>query len=112
MSLCLAGYFQSVTPKSKGFVIGMAIVAVVLFIVVLFRLSRFLKLKFYPSYASFTFPFVISAIAMKQTYLFLQMQDIKVRGLITLIQFETLLATVLVLYAFARYCIHIFKKSN
>lgn len=112
MSLCLAGYFQSVTPKSKMFVIGMAIVAVLLFILVLLRLSRFLKLQFYPSYAAFTFPFVISAIAMKQTYLFLHMQDIKVRGLITLIQFETLLATVLVLYAFVRYCIHIFKKSN
>lgn len=112
MSLCLAGYFQSVTPKSKMFVIGMAIVSVLLFVLVLLQLYRFLKLKFYPSYAAFTFPFVISAIAMKQTYLFLQMQEIKVRGLITLIQFETLLATALVLYAFIKYCLHILTKSN
>ena len=110
MSLCLAGYIQSVSPKSKAFIVGMAIVAFLLFVLVLIFLIRFLKLKFYPSYAAFTFPFVISAIAMKQTNAFLQMQDIKVRGLTTLVLLETILAAVLVLYAFTRYLINIFKK--
>lgn len=110
MSLCLAGYIQSVSPKSKAFIVGMAIVAFLLFVLVLIFLIRFLKLKFYPSYAAFTFPFVISAIAMKQTNAFLQMQDIKVRGLTTLILLETILAAVLVLYAFTRYLMNIFKK--
>lgn len=110
MSLCLAGYIQSVSPKSKAFIVGMAIVAFLLFVLVLIFLIRFLKLNFYPSYAAFTFPFVISAIAMKQTNAFLQMQDIKVRGLTTLILLETILAAVLVLYAFTRYLMNIFKK--
>lgn len=110
MSLCLAGYIQSVSPKSKAFIVGMAIVAFLLFVLVLIFLIRFLKLKFYPSYAAFTFPFVISAIAMKQTNAFLQMQDIKVRGLTTLVLLETILAAVLVLYAFTRYLMNIFKK--
>ena len=110
MSLCLAGYIQSVSPKSKAFIVGMAIVAFLLFVLVLIFLIRFLKLKFYPSYAAFTFPFVISAIAMKQTNAFLQMQDIKVRGLTTLVLLETILAAVLVLYVFTRYLMSILKK--
>lgn len=110
MSLCLAGYLQSVSPKSKAFIIGMAIVAFLLFALVVIYLARFLKLKFYPSYTAFTFPFVISAIAMKQTNAFLQMQDIKVRGLTTLVLLETILAAVLVLYAFTRYIMSILKK--
>jgi len=110
MSLCLAGYIQSVSPKSKAFIIGMAIVAFLLFVLVLIFLIRFLKLKFYPSYAAFTFPFVISAIAMKQTNAFLQMQDIKIRGLTSFVLLETILAALLVLYAFTRYLMSIFKK--
>lgn len=110
MSLCLAGYIQSVTPKSKIFVIGMAIVSFALFVLVLLQIFKFLKLKFYPSYAAFTFPFVISAIAMKQTNAFLLMQETPIKGLSTLVIVQTILASILVLYAFTRYIIFIFKK--
>ena len=67
MSLCIAGYVQSVTPKSAGFLLGMFVVACVLYVFALVKAIGFLKMPFFPSYASFTFPFVISAIASKQT---------------------------------------------
>lgn len=66
-SLCVAGYVQSVTPKSYGFLMAMFVAASVLYIFALVKAVEYLKLPFFPSYASFTFPFVISAIASKQT---------------------------------------------
>lgn len=66
-SLCVAGYVQSVTPKSKGFLLAMLALATVLYVIALIKAIGYLKFKFYPSFAAFTFPFVISAIATKQT---------------------------------------------
>ena len=66
-SLCLAGYIQSVSNKSVNMIVFLAILAFILYLMVLFNLPKYLKMPFYPSYAAFTFPFVISAIAMKQT---------------------------------------------
>ena len=65
-SLCVAGYVQSVTPKSLGFLMAMLCVATVLYVFALIKAVSLLKLPFYPSMAAFTFPFVISAIAAKQ----------------------------------------------
>ena len=66
-SLCIAGYVQSVTPKSYGFLMAMFVVATVIYIFALVKAVGYLKMPFFPSYAAFTFPFVISAIASKQT---------------------------------------------
>lgn len=66
-SLCVAGYVQSVTPKSKGFLLTLLVLASILYVFALIKAIGYLKLKFYPSFAAFTFPFVISAIATKQT---------------------------------------------
>lgn len=66
-SLCIAGYVQSVIPKSKNFLLAMFVLATVLYIFALVKAIGYLRLQFYPSYAAFTFPFVISAIASKQT---------------------------------------------
>ena len=66
-SLCIAGYVQSVMPKSKSFLLAMLVLATILYIFALVKAVGYLRLQFYPSYAAFTFPFVISAIATKQT---------------------------------------------
>ena len=59
-SLCIAGYVQSVMPKSYGFLMGMFVVATVIYIFALVKAIGYLKMPFFPSYAAFTFPFVIS----------------------------------------------------
>ena len=66
-SLCIAGYVQSVMPKSYGMLMAMFVLASVLYVFALVKAIGYFKLPFFPSYASFTFPFVISAIASKQT---------------------------------------------
>ncbi len=107
-SLCIAGYVQSVTPKSKEFLLGMFAVATILYIFALVKAVSFLKLPFYPSMAAFTFPFVISAIASKQTMACLANMGSPVLALQTVVLIETVIAVVLVVYTYARFMMVIF----
>ena len=66
MSLCIVGYFSSFHEQNAAFVYFMLTAAVASYIYVTFKmLTSFLKTKFYPTYAAFTFPYVISAIAFR-----------------------------------------------
>lgn len=111
VSLCLAGYIQSVMPKSAVMITSLAIVATIIYFIVLFNLPKFLKLKFYPSYSAFTFPFVISAIATKQTMGYFANAGTPIAWLEYLVIFETIVATILVCYSLIRYCMAIIKSN-
>lgn len=112
-SLCIAGYVQSVTPKSKTFLLAMLVVATVLYLFALVKAVGYLKLKFYPSYAAFTFPFVISAIASKQTMACLASMGSPMQALQYVVLVETIIAVVFVVYTFVRFMEFIFvKKAN
>ena len=103
-ALCLAGYIQSVAPKSAAMVIGMLVLASALYIMVL------VKLPGYPSYAAFTFPFVITAIATKQSMACLTKMGMAVAWLSPVVLVETIIAAVLVIYALVRYCMAVSKS--
>ena len=68
MSLLIVGYFSSfvgqgqVTPVLVYFMLAIAAVSYLYVSIMMFSL---LKIKFYPTYAAFTFPYVISAIAFR-----------------------------------------------
>lgn len=111
-SLCIAGYVQSVTPKSRGFLLAMLAVATVLYIFALVKAVGYLKLKFYPSYAAFTFPFVISAIATKQTMACLANMGQPMPVLQYVVLIETIIAVVFVLYTFVRFMGFIFAGNK
>lgn len=111
-SLCIAGYVQSVTPKSKGFLLAMLAVATVLYVIALVKAIGYLKLKFYPSYAAFTFPFVISAIATKQTMACLANMGSPMPVLQYVVLVETIIAVVLVLYTFVRFMGFLFAGNK
>ncbi len=102
-SLCLAGYIQSVTPKAPAMVIGLLALSTALYLMVLVKLPGFLKLPFYPSYAAFTFPMVITAIAAKQSMACLTNLGYSVSWLSPVVLVETVIAAVMVLYALVRY---------
>lgn len=70
-SLCIAGYIQSITPKSVPFLLVMLAIASIIYVVSFVWCIRCLTKPFFPSHAAFTFPFVISAIACKQTAAYL-----------------------------------------
>jgi len=103
VSLCIAGCIQSSVIKNPAFLLVMLGTASVIYLVVLIRTVGFLKLKFYPSYASFTFPFVISAIAARQMMLFLTKANTPVPWLAPAVTAETAIAAVLVLYTLIRF---------
>lgn len=102
-SLCIAGYIQSVTPKSYGFILAMLVVATVIYIFALIKAVGYLKMPFYPSYAAFTFPFVISAIASKQTMACAANMGKPLPFLKYVVLVETVVAVILVVYTFVRY---------
>lgn len=109
MSLCVAGYVQSVMPKSRTFLLLMLVVATVLYVFSLVKAIGYLKLKFYPSYAAFTFPFVISAIAAKQTMACCANMGQPLAGLQYLVLIETIIAVIFVIYTFIKFMRAIFQ---
>jgi len=111
VSLCLTGYIQSVTEKSLIMIGFLAILATCLYIIVLIQLPKFLKLPFYPSYASFTFPFVISAIGMKVTMVYLTEIGQALPFLPYMVLLQTIIAIVLTFYVLIRYCIAIITSK-
>ena len=72
----------------------------------------YFKLPFFPSYASFTFPFVISAIASKQTMASLAGMEHPIPSLKLVVIAETIIAAVFVLYTLARFLLFIFAKPQ
>lgn len=108
-SLCITGYVQSVMPKSRTFLLAMLALATVLYIFALVKAVGYLKLQFYPSYAAFTFPFVISAIATKQTMACLANMGQPLPLLKPVVLVETIIAVVFVVYTFIRF---VFAKNK
>lgn len=88
----------------------LAILATVLYLVVLVKLPKYLKMPFFPSYAAFTFPFVISAIAMKQTMACLANMGSPMPWLNVVVIVETVIAVVLCVYALVRYILFVTAK--
>jgi len=111
-SLCVVGYVQSVTPKSYALLMGMYIAACILYIVAFIRLIMCLKLKFYPTYAAFTFPFVISANASKMTMACLANMGRPMSALSYVVTIETLIAVILMCYVLVRYLMFLFAGEK
>ena len=109
VSLCLAGYMNTFNPPEPSLIYFMLILSLLIFVIVLINLPRFLAMPFYPSYAAFTFPFVISAIAVKLTTAkFLTSSNSALANTTKMIfTVQTWIAAVLVAYALARYIMFI-----
>lgn len=105
-SLCLAGYMSCFSNPSKPFVMGLMMIALLMTVLVYTTLPKLLKLSFSPGYAAFTFPLVISAIAVKKANVLLQSN-----GVSFIITLETIIATVMVLYVLIRY-VHFLTKNT
>lgn len=97
-SLCLAGYLQSADNPSSTMILGLFVVSMLLYIFSLIQFVRYLRLKFYPSFVTSTFPFVISAIASKQTMVWTISHGRSFYFFSYLVGFETVIAVVLMVY--------------
>lgn len=106
MSLSLAGYLTVFSEPNLTFAVVLAVLAQLLFAVVLLRLPSLLRLPFYPSYAAMTFPFVITAVALGKTLDALAAAGTAVPGgLEVLLAVETAFATAMVAYVTVRYLV-------
>lgn len=102
-SLCLAGYLNSFSEKSMIIIVFLAVLSVIMLVSVLAYMPKLLKLKFYPSYSAFTFPFVITAIAMKGTYAFMLKTGLKIAPLGYLVTFLEIWSVAIVIYVLIKY---------
>lgn len=117
-SLCLAGYMNSFQQKNMTMITFLACLALFMTICALLCMPKMLKLKFYPSFSSFTFPFVISGIALKLTNGFLIKSNRTLGFLKYIVNFEEFIAILVVLYVLLKYIRYLFtnvrkvKSSN
>lgn len=112
VSLCIAGYVQSVTPKSQGFLLALWVPATIFFVFACIKFVQYLKLPFFQSYAAYTLPFVISAIASKQLMACSAAMEKPLPFLKPIVLIETIIAVCTTLYALARYLMFIFGDSG
>lgn len=102
-SLLLTGYLNSF-PVKKPIVIYFLLALIIIMVTsALIKLAKLLKLQFYPSYSAFTFPFVITAIAIKglNNYLIDIGNTITYLGLV--VNILEIWAVCIVLYVLVRY---------
>ena len=99
-SIWLVGYLSSASQPSGNLVLILLIFSQVLYIPALIRFFRTFRNPFAPSFAAFTFPFVITATALKRAAGFLGFSD-SVQILITL---EILVALVFCVFTVWKYC--------
>ena len=111
MALCTAGYTQAFAEKNQSFLLLLLVATSVLYLFALIKSISFLKLPFYPSYAAFTFPFVISAIATKQSVMVLGKMGMNLSFMQPVVILETIIAAALTIYACLRFMEHIFLKK-
>lgn len=113
MSLSLAGYL-AVTAEPNAIMVGlMAVLAQLFLVLVLTQLPKLLKIKFYPSYAAMTFPFVISASALLKAITFFEGLGFGGPAFFAahvLASAETILATIMVLYVLGHYLRFFFRR--
>ena len=109
-SLCLAGYLNAFDEKNFSMFLLLLVLSQGFYIFALSKLIGLLKLKFYPSYSAFTFPLVISALALKLSNGFLVNQGITISILPVLIKVEELIAVLIVFYVLIRYIRSLVKK--
>lgn len=116
VSLCLAGYMATFAEKNAMLVYFMLFLSLAIYLLVLVNLPSLLKMQFFPSYAAFTFPMVISAVACKLTTAQYLGGEVKANPALAgitkyIFQLQTWIALILVLYALIRFVQFITKKE-
>lgn len=110
-ALVLVGYLNSFEQKSIIMVYFLAVFTGILYIIGLIYLLKCLLIKFYPSYAAFTFPMVIGAIALKGTNNLLINAAREIKWLKYIVKFQEIIAVLAVVYVIIRFIIFIFDIS-
>ncbi|WP_405266889.1 TDT family transporter [Methanobrevibacter sp.] len=98
-SILIVGYLNSTTDISNEFLIGIYLIACLMYLFSFYKLVEYRNLEFYPSFSAFTFPFVISALATKGVLDVMQ-PNILLSAISTA---QTLIAVIAVFYVISEY---------
>lgn len=99
-SLLLAGYMVSFPQKESSLVYVLLAFSIIFWLVGIYYFAKTFRGAFMPSHSAFTFPLVISAIAVKSSTAF---TGLTWQG--TLCEIQTIIAVLVVLWVLARYVI-------
>ncbi|MDT2753584.1 TDT family transporter [Enterococcus pseudoavium] len=111
-SLCLAGYLSVAKNASIPFVITMLILSQIIYFCVIFYMRKMLTVGFYPSYAAFTFPLVISATAIFKASKVFGDNLILTKTAGSLSVLETGIAILVVCYVLVKYLVHLYGQTK
>lgn len=111
-SLLLAGYMNSFINKNITMVWCLTALSIIMYIAAVILIPKLLRLKFYPSYSGFTFPLIISGIAMKLTNGYLLKIDTPISWLVYLVKFQEIIAVAITLYVLFRYMQFLFDRKK
>ena len=107
LSLCIVAYIQSVAAKNLTLLLVLLVIASAIYVFALVCALRCLTRPFYPSWAGMTFPFVISANALKQSAAWAAASGHPL-PLAPVVMIETVVAGFFVVCVAVRYMRHIF----
>lgn len=105
-SLLLVCYFAIITQPNYLTVLVLVLLALLMTFSVYFSFIKLLRLPFTPAYSAFTFPLVVSAIALFKTsdFLLQESADIQLVNIMMLLaNVELVIATGMVIYVAIRY---------
>ena len=97
-SILIVGYTNTSTNISIPFISILYSLSCIFYIFSLYKLIKYINIKFYPSFSAFTFPFVISATATKQISQIAQNSIIN-----SILIVEIIIAVILTAYVLIRY---------
>lgn len=111
-SLCLVGYLAVTDAKQAWIVYVLLAISAISLVYVFTHLPGILKLGFHPGFAALTFPFVITAIALKQSGAFLAKSGAALAIPSAAIMLMDAFAAVMVVYVLARYVMHLARARG
>lgn len=113
MSMFIVGYFTSFEQQNTVLVYIMLVIAAVSYIYVSINMVFLLRLKFYPTYSAFAFPYVISAIAFRVVNTFLIKKGIDFFAFVPRIsEWAAVAVVVYVLICYIKYFISFHKARS
>ena len=107
-SLLLAGYLNCFEKPMAWLVIVLTVLSVILYVFVLAVGLKYIVMPFTPSFAAYTFPFVISAAALKEAFITLSQWGYPVTYLKWIVDFQTVLSAALLIYVTLQFLKYIF----
>jgi len=109
MNLCMVGYLSTFEEPNAMLIYTMLTISVLLYIYVTIKVLPLLKMKFYPTFAAMTFPYVINATAFNMVNQFLAERGHDFFGVAVII--SQWVAIAVVLYVLIRYLLFFKTKQ-